>query len=106
MKIIKNLVCLFQVCLVVLGLWFSEAQLANAETTNSDSGTPAIVCESLGQRLPNPDDKSSFYQCAYADSDGSLRPVLQNCPMETATTRLVFDPELEVCNWSTDVPSS
>ena len=39
MKIIKNLVCLFQVCLVVLGLWFSEAQLANAETTNSDSDT-------------------------------------------------------------------
>jgi hypothetical protein len=52
-----------------------------------------------GDYLPNPDDSHSFYQLADA-GDGSLRPALHRCAMETKDTQLVFNPELNVCNWS------
>jgi hypothetical protein len=95
MKTIKNLARLFLVCLAVLGLWLGGMQSVNAE----DTDVSAVMCESKGQYLPNPEDKHSFYQCAPADEDGGLRAVLHQCPMESAIIRLVFNPELNVCDY-------
>lgn len=63
---------------------------------------PPVQCEYLGQYLPNPADCHSFYQCAW-DRDHSLRAVLHQCAMEDAQNRLVFNTELNVCDWSTNV---
>ncbi|GAX45470.1 hypothetical protein NIES4075_64910 [Tolypothrix sp. NIES-4075] len=107
MKTIKNLACLFLVCLAVLGLWFGGMQPANAEDTKAEPPEyPAITCEYNGQYFPNPADKHSFYQCAPVDNNGALRAVLHQCAMEAGTTRLVFNPELNVCDWTDNVPSS
>ncbi|OXA63905.1 uncharacterized protein LOC110841874 [Folsomia candida] len=63
---------------------------------------PAVVCETLGQYIPNPADCHSFYQCSWGAGE-TLFPYYHNCPLETDTTRLVFDPTLNVCNWSSEV---
>jgi hypothetical protein len=47
----------------------------------------------------NPEDKHSFYQF----KDGV--PYLHQCPMEDATYKQVFNPELGVCVWSSDNPT-
>lgn len=50
-----------------------------------------------GDYLPNPDDAHSFYQVAQG------RPILHQCPIENTFTRQVFNPELNVCDWSQNV---
>jgi hypothetical protein len=59
-------------------------------------GCPDVKCEEHGQYLANPADCHSFYQCSWGT------PYLHQCAMETETTRLVFNPEINVCVWSDD----
>lgn len=51
-----------------------------------------------GDYALNPQDKYSFYQF-----DDSGNASLHQCPMETATDRLLYDPSLNVCITSQDI---
>ncbi|MDQ3826637.1 MAG: hypothetical protein M3319_11910 [Actinomycetota bacterium] len=53
----------------------------------------------VGDYLLNPTDRNSYYQLVNV-GDGSVRLALHQCAMEDDTTRLVFDPILNVCGWS------
>jgi hypothetical protein len=55
----------------------------------------AVTDDGKGYSL-NPEDRHSFYQF----KDGV--PYLHQCPMENASDRLVFNPKLGVCVWSSD----
>jgi len=61
------------------------------EKVNDFSGEPD------GAYRINPSDRHAFYQV----SNG--RPALHQCAMGTDTSRLVFNPMLEVCNWPRNV---
>jgi hypothetical protein len=53
----------------------------------------AVTDDGNGYSL-NPKDKHSFYQF----SDGV--PYLHQCAMEDQSSRLIYNPELNVCDWS------
>lgn len=58
----------------------------------------AVTDDGKGYSL-NPEDRHSFYQF----KDGV--PYLHQCPMENDSHRLVFNPKLGVCVWSSDNPT-
>jgi len=61
-----------------------------------EPGCPAVSCDYHGQYHANPADCHSFYQCSWGVA------YLHQCAMENQSSRLVFNPELNVCVWNAD----
>ncbi|XP_037042207.1 integrin beta-PS-like [Bradysia coprophila] len=59
---------------------------------------PPVICDLEDIRLPNPADCGSFYLC---NPNGV--PTLIDCPLLPDGNSMVFNPELQVCDWPQNV---
>lgn len=76
---------------------FDKTIEPNAGCVSSPPGPP-VICVHEDSRLPNPEDCGSFYQC---HPNGV--PTLRDCPTLNNRSSMVFNPELQVCDWPGNV---